>query len=1159
VIQGTGATGFDAAVPGAPSFDIAETNSQLEIGDLAIAGAPANTDGIDFASFILYYVDESAGTALGLTAGLTSGATSMSASGALPASAPTPVTFTFYNTTHGSVTIGPGYVHSIGIGAATYEYEQLVGDTGATIATALANLINAEADPNALATAAGSTVTLTALQNTAVGVTCSASDGNTPATLTETEPSYVVIDEEIIQVESSSGATIVRGALGSTPAAHSSGAKIWPVSAMTVVFALPQFAYGTPLWPTVIGQIPWGSKSLVAATCWVANEIGPSPMTTECFTGAGPFAVDSLGNPLAPDVAAFTASVTTGISVGGLPFYQFSGTVETGLAPTGTAEIDVVMTDASGIATVVYQFMAPFTASTVLNWKSVLFAQPTSGSGLTFTPTVVPLNGDAAPTVSAHTVGPLTVGVGTSSVGAPGTPENPYSVTLTEVGPRTFKLSDQTTYTTLAFVVEEAIVPSGSLVLGTQLHLQISSDGGVTWGDAGAGVYASDRVDEDGTHTYFVTTVNIAGFLVGTAATSYKARAWSLSQYVDNGPAAAVVSAACPVAAIGAPSATGATITLGAVVQYTDPSTGNLVWQQSITVQTPGTADPDAWAYQVTCEQTNASGAPASLIADYNSVGMSGAAFGQPECPFVDFANDGKTHVNTLIASYAPSGSTFTYVRWKVYGFSRSATVATPVNCWQDPTYSVLQQWPGGATSDISNFGPLPGASLDFRRVRPLTLGGGLTTDSSNRPTVQVAGSQTLADGGFESGLTGWTCTGNWAASSVTPHSGSGCAVCVPSSGALGGRAWQQFTAVAGQLWAVNAWQRYAGGTPNCTPACFIEFYNAGGTLLGSAAYSWTTRSGTWAVLAAASATAPAGTAYVYVGVCLDGYDGGGSSYYFDDVVVTFPGASVGGLVIDGSGNVGANLGYTMQINGSNQLVLANLPCVAGLPALPSATYPAGSVVCDTLSGTDPSTGLATPAYTLYRNPTGSQWVASQTPADLVAGAIATGVSIAAAQITAGTLVAGVVYAGAIACSQLQAGTISVSISLTSPTIIVTAGGVTTTIGPSALASGYGTAAYGVEVANSTVNVGMVATGGSYPGGTIAILNAAGTQALAVMAYSTLIGHGVVVLQDPTMTHVAYLSPSELQITDLPSTNPGAGSKQFWYDPSDGNRVKFAA
>lgn len=28
---------------------------------------------------------------------------------------------------------------------------------------------------------------------------------------------------------------------------------------------------------------------------------------------------------------------------------------------------------------------------------------------------------------------------------------------------------------------------------------------------------------------------------------------------------------------------------------------------------------------------------------------------------------------------------------------------------------------------------------------------------------------------------------------------------------------------------------------------------------------------------------------------------------------------------------------------------------------------------------------------------------------------------------------------------------------------------------------------------------------------------------------------------------------------NLPSTNPGGGTKQFWYDPADGNRVKYAA
>jgi hypothetical protein len=35
-------------------------------------------------------------------------------------------------------------------------------------------------------------------------------------------------------------------------------------------------------------------------------------------------------------------------------------------------------------------------------------------------------------------------------------------------------------------------------------------------------------------------------------------------------------------------------------------------------------------------------------------------------------------------------------------------------------------------------------------------------------------------------------------------------------------------------------------------------------------------------------------------------------------------------------------------------------------------------------------------------------------------------------------------------------------------------------------------------------------------------------------------------------------SADGLVINDLRSTNPGAGSKQLWYDPADGNRVKFA-
>jgi hypothetical protein len=38
----------------------------------------------------------------------------------------------------------------------------------------------------------------------------------------------------------------------------------------------------------------------------------------------------------------------------------------------------------------------------------------------------------------------------------------------------------------------------------------------------------------------------------------------------------------------------------------------------------------------------------------------------------------------------------------------------------------------------------------------------------------------------------------------------------------------------------------------------------------------------------------------------------------------------------------------------------------------------------------------------------------------------------------------------------------------------------------------------------------------------------------------------------------AFLGVSQLKITNLPSSSPGSGSRSFWYDPSDSNRVKFA-
>lgn len=93
---------------------------------------------------------------------------------------PSTVTFAFYNS------YGTGYHHFITIASNTYTYIQLAGDSSGAIATALAALITAGADPNATAVASTNNVTLTSVGNLGSNASCSASDGNGSGTLTET-------------------------------------------------------------------------------------------------------------------------------------------------------------------------------------------------------------------------------------------------------------------------------------------------------------------------------------------------------------------------------------------------------------------------------------------------------------------------------------------------------------------------------------------------------------------------------------------------------------------------------------------------------------------------------------------------------------------------------------------------------------------------------------------------------------------------------------------------------------------------------------------------------------------------------------------------------------------------------------------------------------
>jgi hypothetical protein len=282
-----GSASGDTGLPPAPYFGAefdGRAPSVLEIVGLSFTDT-TNTDGVDSATFILYYVDELAGACATLTAAMGSGDTSLSASAALPAATPGQVSFTFYSSGSHPGAIGPSYVHNIAIGAAIYQWTQLTADTGPTIAAALANAINAADDPNATATAVGSVVTLAPVQNTGATVVCSASDGNTAQNLTETMPSWVLIDGEMIQVNATNGSSVTRGAKATTAAAHASGALIWAIQTQTVLFPVIGATVNTPAWPTVAGTVPFRGQGLAAIDGWVTNEYGDSPVMTLAFTG----------------------------------------------------------------------------------------------------------------------------------------------------------------------------------------------------------------------------------------------------------------------------------------------------------------------------------------------------------------------------------------------------------------------------------------------------------------------------------------------------------------------------------------------------------------------------------------------------------------------------------------------------------------------------------------------------------------------------------------------------------------------------------------------------------------------------------------------------------------------------------------------------------
>ena len=59
--------------------------------------------------------------------------------------------------------------------------------------------------------------------------------------------------------------------------------------------------------------------------------------------------------------------------------------------------------------------------------------------------------------------------------------------------------------------------------------------------------------------------------------------------------------------------------------------------------------------------------------------------------------------------------------------------------------------------------------------------------------------------------------------------------------------------------------------------------------------------------------------------------------------------------------------------------------------------------------------------------------------------------------------------------------------------------------------------------------------------------------------YNGTSGNIVMRISDNAAADVLRITGGNIMMSTLPSTNPGAGTKALWYDPADGNRIKFAA
>jgi hypothetical protein len=373
-----------------------------------------------------------------------------------------------------------------------------------------------------------------------------------------------------------------------------------------------------------------------------------------------------------------------------------------------------------------------------------------------------------------------------------------------------------------------------------------------------------------------------------------------------------------------------------------------------------------------------------------------------------------------------------------------------------------------GTIANITNILGLPPGAI----VKPLLGPGSVgpvatgTTNSAN-PVFNPGFELLTVPGIVGGGASGWTLSAGVTVQSAVKASGayalamtgsSLTAVCSPMACVPGAQ-------VVAQVYA----EASAGATGNIKVG--IAWYNSAGALIGTPAYGAAQTPVTpWTVVSSGIQTAPAGAVtFAVVGASASTITG---NWYIDNVSVAVNSPAVSGSTVTGTASMPLSIlaGGTLAV-GTNAVAYAGPVALGQLSVAGTATFGGTATFQATAGGaqlilTSTSVTMVNGSNAVQISAAGisftgaysidpSQIAAGMIPTttgvygSTVSGALGTGASVPGGIITgtaslpltilgAGVLPTGtnaVTYSGAIGCGQIQAGTITASITLTSPII----------------------------------------------------------------------------------------------------------------------------